>query len=116
MAPEEFNLFLPMLIQARFALVPPGFREPELNWERLSDAYNQSVRFLFKETTVFAPKTFLDWMDKSRQPALALLLGATLIDGFHDMPARQKPSPNSQMTMLVALRHMIDELDQSIRE
>jgi hypothetical protein len=114
--PEEFNQFAPSLIQARFALVPRGFREPVLDFERLVDAYGQSLDRLSREKEEAGPGSIRRLFENCRQPALAETLAQTFFQAFQDMPELQRPSLASQVIMMLTLTHMIDELDRSIRE
>lgn len=112
----EFSLFLPCLIQARFALVPRGFREPELNFDRLADAYDESFDVFCQQLRDSSSTAILGWLEKSRQPVLVQALALNMSKAFLNLPPEMKPSPNAELVMIMALRLLIDELDQSLRE
>ncbi|HZM03135.1 MAG TPA: hypothetical protein VFC44_08925 [Candidatus Saccharimonadales bacterium] len=116
MAPEEFNLFMPSLVQVRFVLVPRGFREPELNRDRLSIAFDESLRKFRQKAKGFSPDMMVRWLENCRQPALAEEMTLTLSTAFRELPSNERPDPFSELLMIVTLRHMIDELDESIRQ
>jgi hypothetical protein len=114
--PEEFDLLTPCLMHARFVLVPRGFREPDLNFDRLAAAYDESLDRFSQPTEKRAPRAIFEWFKNSRQPFLAQVVALTMTRSFRDLPPIVRPSPRSELIMILTLRHMIDELDQAIRE
>ena len=113
---KEFSLFLPCLIQARFALVPRGFREPELNFDRMADAYDESFDIFCQQLKYSGSTAILGWLETSRQPALVQALALNMSKAFLNLPPEMKPGPDAELVMIMALRLLIDELDQSLRE
>jgi hypothetical protein len=113
---EEFDLFIPMLIQARFALIPRGFREPEWNYDRLADAYHEALDQFNQQLNGSDPSAIKNWLDRSRQPNLTQFLALQLLQAFQKLPKKQRPSPYAEFIMIITLGCMIDEVDRSIRE
>jgi hypothetical protein len=114
--PEEFNLFVPCLVQTRLALVPRGFREPELDFDRLAGAYGKSLKILSRKGAGSSAAPIKELFENCRQPFLAEAQALALFQGLQDMPPKLRPSLAAQLIMILTLTHMIDELDRSIRE
>jgi hypothetical protein len=114
--PGEFGLLVPFLIQARFALVPSGFREPVLDFERLAEAYHQTLETYLQKVTDIDSDLIIRWFEDGRQPVLAQILAFSMSQAFQSLPEKEKPALDSEVAMMFVLRLMIDELDRSIRE
>jgi hypothetical protein len=114
--PEEFNLFAPCLMEARLALVPSGFREPALDFDRLLDNFGKTLDKFSKAKQDPDTRQIRELLNKSRQPCLVEGLVLTLLQAIGETPQERRPSPPAQLVMILTLKHMIDELDRSIRE
>ena len=113
---REFDLAVVSLIQARFALVPPGYREPVLDYDELADAFDLEVGKFFKAVLAPTPRDVMRQFEKSRQPALTQMIITEFVSAMINLPKKDQPRPESQVVLAVLLKVMIDELDRALRE
>jgi hypothetical protein len=113
---NEFSYLLVFLVQAWFALIQPGCRAPQLRLPAMRDALQREFDLL-EARVVSGPEGALSGILSScRQPALLQLLMAQLLDGAKKSPKKMRPSLESQMSMVVVLKVVINELDRALRE
>lgn len=113
---REFDVVVPFLIEIRFALVPVGFKEPRLNFDRLCDSFDQGIRKLVEALKAPANKPPPSLFLSARQPALSELIVGQFLNAVLDMPRKIQPRLEIQPILAVLLGAMIDELDLSLRE
>ncbi|WP_414661933.1 hypothetical protein [Horticoccus sp. 23ND18S-11] len=113
-AAGEFEMLVPPLIEAWFALVPPGVRAPALNRDRLADEID-ALNARFAVGRDIAADEIAKLAEAGRQPALLTVLMAQFLSGMDRMPKKLRQSANARIASLIILRATLDELDRALR-
>jgi hypothetical protein len=111
---SELNCFVPLLLQAWFALVPPGSRAPHLEFEDLAETFGRALSALNDAADQAGPEALQRFLERGRQPAITQLLALQVFRLPKMMPARMGPRPGAQGVMLAMLKAVVDELDQAL--
>ncbi|HZL47211.1 MAG TPA: hypothetical protein VFC28_13385 [Opitutaceae bacterium] len=111
----EFSYLVTFLLQAWFAMVPPGCRAPRLRLPAMSEAMRREMALLAPRVISGPAKALSEILSDCSQPALLQLLMARLFDNAGKVPKKIRPSIESQAPMVVALKVVINELDRALR-
>jgi hypothetical protein len=114
--PEDFEFLIPFLLQARLILSPRGFAMPPLNYGRMEEAFEQTLKEMSALKPGCDPDALLPLLTEGRQPALIQFLGIALSDFISDSPKKERPKDTAELGMMLVLKHVIDEMDQVLRE
>lgn len=111
----EFSFLIPMILPAWFALVPIGSAAPELDVDRLQDAYERELVRVNKMIAGQSRRAMNALLSSRAQPALAFALTAQLLESANTAPGEIRPDPESVPYLLAALLTVIEELDYTLR-
>jgi hypothetical protein len=113
---DEFAFSVPFLLQAWFALVPPGHRAPKIQRENLEDAFYREFEQMVEAVESGSPDRLTNFSKTGRQPDFMLLLATQLIHSGMNAPKRRRPSTLALGVMLALVKTVVDELDVALRE
>lgn len=109
---REMPYFVPILLQAWFALVPPGVRAPVLDRDRI----RRELVSLVGAARELAGRTFSDHViDTCQQPGVMAVLVTNLVLASEKSPRSSRPSREAAGALVLLLRVIIDELDRTLR-
>jgi hypothetical protein len=114
--PEDFEFLVPLLIQARFAFVPRGYREPPLDFDRLAGAFDGSLDQLHQRAEDRDPPVLFRLLESGPQPALVQLLAVSFSNALLSLPKKERPDAAAEGIMILVLKHMTEEMDRTLRE
>jgi len=114
--PEDFDFLVPLLIQARFAFVPRGFWEPPLDFDRLARAFDGSLEEWSRRAADRDPPVLFRLLESGPQPALVQLLALSFSNALLSLPKKERPDAAAEGIMILVLKHMIEEMDRTLRE
>jgi hypothetical protein len=112
---EEFSFSVVFLLQAWFALVPPGHRAPALTYQDLEAAFQRSSQEIVKSLKSGSVDRLMDFGRDSVQPGLMLLLTSEIMQSGMNAPKKIRPTPESLLIVVALVRAVVDELDASLR-
>ncbi|MBU6400130.1 MAG: hypothetical protein KGS61_07410 [Verrucomicrobia bacterium] len=107
----EFDMLLPFLLQAWFALVPPETRAPELIFGDLAEALHRILQRL--DEVVEDQEALKRFLADCRQPALTHLLMSLVLQATSDSGKRITRKGRTLMTLVLVA--VVDRLDQALR-
>lgn len=110
----EFEMLVPLLLEAWFALVPLGARAPELDLDAIADDIDAMNDRLAAGSDI-AADLMMKLAEASRQPGLMTVLSAQFLSGMNEMPKKRRLSLDARMACLIVLRAVVDELDRALR-
>ena len=111
MSEAEFSAAVPYLLEAWFALVPPGSRAPAISYERLKQALDASAALLVQAIN---KHNLNDFMTDGPQPDLMTWLGTGILRPAKDAPTTDGPVGNLAVT-LALLKAVVEVLDEALR-
>jgi hypothetical protein len=114
--PEDFQFLVPFLIQARFAFVPRGFREPPLDFDRLAGAFDASLDELMQRADEREPPVLMRLLEGGPQPALVQLLAVSFSQVLSSVPKKERPDAAAETIMILVLKYMTEEMDRTLRD
>lgn len=104
-----------LMLQVAFAFCPPGTRQPEVNLEILTDAFQQELRKLAQAAQALAPNPVAQQLEDSAQPNFVKLLALNLFASREELPKKQRPRVESMIPLLLFLKCVVDLYDESLR-
>ena len=113
---EEYSFSVVFLLQAWFALVPPGYRPPVVRYEDLEAALQRNLRELENSLRSGSVERLVDYGKSGAQPELMLLLTNEILHSGMKAPKKIRPSAESLGTMLALVKAVVDELDAALRQ
>jgi len=111
----EFSFSLTFLMQAWFALVPPGCRPPKINFPDLAAAFDRNCRDLDKVMRSASADGLLNFAKTSCQPELLLLLTNEILHSGMNAPKKIRPRAESLGIMMALVKTVVEELDAALR-
>jgi hypothetical protein len=111
----EFSFCLVFLMQAWFALVPPGHRPPKIHFPDLAAAFDRNCRDVEKAMKSGAVDQLLNPAKAGCQPELLLLLASEILKSGMTAPKKIRPSAESLTIMLALVKAVVEELDAALR-
>ncbi|HEX3626628.1 MAG TPA: hypothetical protein VH280_14530 [Verrucomicrobiae bacterium] len=112
---EEFSVTLPLLAYTWFALVPKGYRAPELNFDAMERTFKANLRKMDTALRNGTEKQFESCMVESPQPNIILLLSGMIMESLTAAPKEFRPSIQAQPIIMTLLKTVIEELDTQLR-
>jgi hypothetical protein len=112
---NEFSYLVTFLIQAWFALVPPGSPAPVLHYEDLERAFRTGLDQIRLGLAGGPEGSLQRMLSDCRQPELTQLIMDGLLDAAMRAPKKVRPSPAAQAVMVVLLKAVLNELDRALR-
>lgn len=109
-----FEVLVPILIEAWFALVPLGVRAPALDLDVIADDIDAMNDRLAAGSDI-AADLLTRLAEASRQPGLMTVLMAQFLSGSDRMPKKQRLPLDARLAGLIVLRAVVDELDRALR-
>lgn len=113
LSPITFTFALPVMIHCRFAIVPPGFREPEIDFERAMDRFENCCNEVYD--IMHKLEGVQNIAANSRHPGLVILLAGLLLEISEAMPPNEA-RPGEFGYLMILVRTMIDELHETLQE
>jgi hypothetical protein len=111
----EFSCLVTFLLQAWFALVPPGCRAPPLRRPAMREAMRHELALVTPREMSGSMETLQIFVSGCRQPALLQVLVARLSDSAKKMPKNMRPKAEAKVAMVVVLKVVLNELDHALR-
>ncbi len=111
----EFSFCLAFLLQAWFALVPPGHRPPKIHFPDLAAAFDRRRRDLDEAVSSASPDGLVNYAKTGCQPELLLLLTDEILKSGMTAPKKIRPSAESLGIMLALVKAVVEELDAALR-
>jgi hypothetical protein len=112
---NEFSFLIVFLLQGWFALVPPGTRAPELDYEAMEAELGcelEQIPLWMAE----GPDELMNRLTSGcRQPTLLLGLLVEMFEAAAKAPKKLRPKPEAKIPMIAVLKIMINELDRALR-
>ena len=112
---DEFSFSLPFLMQAWFALVPPGHRPPKIHFPDLAGAFDRNCRDLEETMKPGSVDGLVNYAKTSCQPELLLLLTNEILHSGMNAPKKIRPSAGALGIMLALVKAVVEELDAALR-
>jgi len=112
----DFCFAIPFLLQTWFALVPPGCRAPEIDFDELKKSFAANLRQLEVCTQAATPKKMEKFFQDSPQPGLMLAVLGGVIQAAGTAPKEIQPTPEAQPVILVLLKTLVEKLDAALRQ
>jgi hypothetical protein len=112
---EDFCIAIPFLLQAWFALVPPGCRAPEINFANLEKTFASNLRQIEACTRAGTPKKLESFFLSGSQPGLMLALMGGFLEAAQTVPKEFRPAPVTQPVILALLKSVLEELNEALR-
>src|ERR1035437_6280161 len=112
---DEFSFSLTFLMQAWFALVPPGCRPPKIHFPDLEAAFDRNCRDLEEAMRSSSADRLVNYAKTSCQPELLLLLTNEILHSGMNAPKKIRPSAESLGIMLALVKAVVEELDAALR-
>ncbi|MHB8519895.1 MAG: hypothetical protein ACYDH9_03965 [Limisphaerales bacterium] len=110
---DEFSFLMPFLVQAWFALVPPGTWAPRVTFEDLRDAFNRTLGTLCQAVDRPPEELLKRVIDDCRQPALTQLLMLEVLQTASKFAERIQPK--ARMVMAIVMLVVTDAVDRALR-
>jgi hypothetical protein len=111
----EFSFSLTFLMQAWFALVPPGHRPPKIHFPDLASAFARNCRDLDEAMRSDSADGLVNYAKTSCQPEFLLLLTNEILHSGMNAPKKIRPSAESLGIILALVRTVVEELDAALR-
>jgi len=111
----DFSYLVTFLLQAWFALVPPGCRAPLLRRPAMREALRHDMALVTPKVMSGSMETLRGIVTDCRQPALLQGLVARLFDSAKKMPKSARPTAGARTAMVVVLKVLLNELDHALR-
>jgi len=111
----EFSCLVTFLLQAWFALVPPGCRAPPLRQPAMREAMRHELALVTPREMSGSMETLQIFVSDCRQPALLQVLVARLSDSAKKMPKNMRLKAEAKVAMVVVLKVVLNELDHALR-
>ena len=111
----EFSFCLMFLMQAWFALVPPGHRPPKIHFPDLAGAFDRNCRDLEEAMKSGSADGLVNYAKTSCQPELLLLLTNEILHSGMNAPEKIRSSAESLGIMLALVKAVVEELDAALR-
>jgi len=111
---DEFSFAVPFLIQAWFALVPPGHRAPKVDFPALAGAFDRHHRELEQCVNSGSARGVVNFAKNCSQPELVSLLTNEILHQGRKAPKKIRPSPYSLGVMLAMVKSVVDEVDSAL--
>ena len=111
----EFSCLVTFLLQAWFALVPPGCRAPRLRLPAMREAMRHELALVTPREMSGSMETLQIFVSDCRQPALLQVLVGRLFDSTRKMPKDMRPTAEARIAMVVILKVVFNELDHALR-
>lgn len=112
---DEFSFSLTFLMQAWFALVPPGCRPPKIHFPGLASAFDRNCRDLEEAMRAGSADQLVNYAKTSCQPELLLLLTNEILHSGMNAPKKIRPNAESLGVMLALVKAVVEELDAALR-
>jgi hypothetical protein len=111
----EFSFSLTFLMQAWFALVPPGHRPPKIHFPDLAGAFDRNCRDLEETMKPGSVDGLVNYAKTSCQPELLLLLTNEILHSGMNAPKKIRPSAGALGIVLALVKAVVEELDAALR-
>jgi hypothetical protein len=111
----EFSFSLTFLMQAWFALVPPGHRPPKIHFPDLAGAFDRNCRDLEETMKPGSVDGLVNYAKTSCQPELLLLLTNEILHSGMNAPKKIRPSAGALGIVLAFVKAVVEELDAALR-
>ncbi len=115
LAEGEYGFLISFLLHGWFALVPPGTRAPELDYEAMVAELGRELARVPSWMVGGPSETMNNLTSGSRQPALLLSLMAEMFEGSANAPKKLRPNPEVMISMIAILKIVINEVDRALR-
>lgn len=112
---NDFCFAIPFLMQAWFALVPPGCSAPEIDFDAFKDKFASNVRQLQACFEAPAPKNLEAFFQSGPQPGLTIPLLTEFLETAKIAPKELRPRIEAQSVILALLQSVVEILDQALR-
>ena len=73
--------------------MPPGYREPEMDYNKLADAFDLEMGTFFKAIETPTSERVMPLLQKSRQPALLQIITGKFFAAMNKFPKKRPPPP-----------------------
>ena len=114
---REQQFLLPLVAMAVLCFAPRGTRPPEVPRDHLRSVLAGDLQALQARLGTAPPERTMDFLCGGSQPALMRFLVGMCVEVIERAPENVRPaSANSRFLMLVAIKAVVDALDQSMRE
>ncbi|MBI4626914.1 MAG: hypothetical protein HY736_27290 [Verrucomicrobia bacterium] len=110
---NEFTVLMPLIMQAWFALVPPG-SAPDLRYGAMTVAFRVELERIENSRLGVDGETG-DYFRDSRQPAILKVLVGGVIHIAEVEPEETRPRLDSFAIYVAALKTLVNELDFAVR-
>ena len=111
---DELSFSLTFLMQAWFALVPPGHRPPKIHFPDLAGAFDRNCRDLEEAMKSGSADQLVNYAKTGCQPELLLLLTNEILHNGMNAPGKIRPSAESLGVMLALVKAVVEELDAAL--
>jgi hypothetical protein len=113
---NEYNVAITLLIPMWFALVPAGAVAPQLDYDRMEEAFDRDFDEL-KAGGFAGPDELMQFMLRGcPQTALLTHVLAQLTEAAENAPKKIRPRREATAVMALALKAVLGELDRALRE
>ncbi len=112
---DELSFSFAFLIQAWFALVPPGHRPPKIHFPDLAGAFDRNCRDLEEAMKSGSADQLVNYAKTGCQPELLLLLTNEILHNGMNAPGKIRPSAESLGVMLALVKAVVEELDAAVQ-
>ena len=110
---SEFTVLMPLILQAWFALVPPG-SAPDLRYGAMTAAFRLELE-LIEQRRLGSESQASDMLSDARQPAILQILIGGVIHTAQEQPEDMRPRLDSLAIYVAALKTLVNELDFALR-
>jgi hypothetical protein len=112
---DEFSFSLAFLMQAWFALVPPGHRPPKIHFPDLAAAFDRNCRDLEEAMRSGAVDGLVNYAKTSCQPELLRLLTNEILHSGMNAPKKIRPGAESLGIIVALVKAVVEKLDAALR-
>lgn len=112
----EFSCLLTFLLQAWFALVPPGRRAPRLRQSAMQEGLRRGMAVVTPTVLSGSLQSLQGVLPDCRQPGLLQALAERVFDDTKKMSKELRLSPGGRAAMVVVLEVVLNELDHALRQ
>ena len=111
----ESSFLITFLLHGWFALVPPGTRAPELDYEAMAAELRRELERVPSWMAGGPSEAMNNMTSGCPQPVLLQLLIAEMFEGSTQAPKKLRPKPEAMISMIAILKIVIHEVDRALR-
>jgi hypothetical protein len=112
---NEHSFFITFLLHGWFALVPPGSRAPELDYQGVVADLARELERAPSWMEGEPDEAMTKMISGCRQPVLMQFVMAEMFQGSAKAPKKLRPSPEAMLPMIAILKTMLNEVDRALR-